>query len=382
LNRFSPSYWDHNTYFKDVDTCIIGAGITGLTSALFLKKKHPASKILVVERSAIPYGASTRNAGFACFGSISEILDDMENESEDIVYRRIEDRYKGILKLRELAGDKILNYESHGGYEIFTEKDTLSFERCRDLMPALNRDLNKVFGTDVFSINDGQIHDFRFSGVSHMIRHSEEGQLDTGAMMRTLLELTRSAGVEVLHGVHVDSVHDNDDHCEIRAGDDLLFTARSVIVAVNGFAGKFLRDTDIRPARSQVLVTAPVNNLSFRGTFHYDKGYTYFRNVGNRVLIGGGRNIDLLNEETEEMAITSKIQDHLTTFLREIILPGTDPVVEHRWSGIMGVGNSKSPVVERTGRNIYCAVRLGGMGVAIGTHTGEKVAALVSEGHF
>jgi glycine/D-amino acid oxidase-like deaminating enzyme len=49
----------------------------------------------------------------------------------------------------------------------------------------------------------------------------------------------------------------------------------------------------LKPARAQVLITKPIDSLKIKGTFHMDRGYYYFRNIDNRVLIGGGRNLDL-----------------------------------------------------------------------------------------
>ena len=51
--------------------------------------------------------------------------------------------------------------------------------------------------------------------------------------------------------------------------------------------------------------------------------------------------------------------------------------IEHRWSGIMGVGQQKKPIVKQLSNNVYCGVRLGGMGVAIGSLIGKELADLI-----
>ena len=48
-----------------------------------------------------------------------------------------------------------------------------------------------------------------------------------------------------------------------------------------------------------------------------------------------------------------------------------------RWSGIMGVGKQKSSIVKHLSPNVICAVRMGGMGVAIGSLVGEEAAMLM-----
>ena len=108
-----------------------------------------------------------------------------------------------------------------------------------------------------------------------------------------------------------------------------------------------------------------------------DRGYYYFRNIGDRILLGGGRNLDFERETTTEFGQTEIIQNKLEQLLKDVILPNKNFEVEHRWSGIMGVGNSKNPIVSQLSENVYCGVRLGGMGIAIGSLIGTELADLV-----
>ena len=80
--------------------------------------------------------------------------------------------------------------------------------------------------------------------------------------------------------------------------------------------------------------------------------------------VGGGRHRDPEGETTTELALHDDIQAWLDTQLHEVILPGRQVKVAHRWSGIMGFGDSKSPVVRRVDERVVCGVGLGGMGVA------------------
>ena len=64
--------------------------------------------------------------------------------------------------------------------------------------------------------------------------------------------------------------------------------------------------------------------------------------------------------------------------LKETILPNINFEIEQRWSGIMGVGNQKKAIVKQLSNNVYCGVRLGGMGVAIGSIVGKELAELVN----
>ena len=113
-----------------------------------------------------------------------------------------------------------------------------------------------------------------------------------------------------------------------------------------------------------------MNNYKFQN-------YYYFRNIGNRILFGGGRNLDFEGETTTDLSQSKIIQDKLEELLKTVILPHQNFEIEHRWSGVMGVGNHKKPIVEQLSNNVFCGVRLGGMGVAIGSLIGKELADLV-----
>nr|MCH9661765.1 FAD-dependent oxidoreductase [Bacteroidota bacterium] len=58
-------------------------------------------------------------------------------------------------------------------------------------------------------------------------------------------------------------------------------------------------------------------------------------------------------------------------------LPTTAFEIDTQWSGIMGVGSQKKPILRQLEPNVYCGVRLGGMGVAIGSTIGKRLAEFV-----
>lgn len=155
---------------------------------------------------------------------------------------------------------------------------------------------------------------------------------------------------------------------EIALGD-FSFSSKKILFATNGFAGS-LTEGAVKPARAQVLITEPIPNLDIKGSFHLDRGYYYLRNIGERILLGGGRNLDFETESTTEFAQTETVQNKLEELLKEVILPHHKFEIAHRWSGIMRMGNSKTPIVSQLSENMYYGVQLGEMGVAIGSLIG------------
>jgi len=375
-DKMQLSYWEKESFFTNIDACIIGSGIVGLSTAIELKRLAPASNILVLERGFLPYGASTRNAGFACFGSVTELQDDLTRQSEDEVFSLVETRWKGLLNLRSLLGDEKIGFCLCGGYELFAAKE--DFEKAYSSVEQFNALTESIIGKNVYNDASGKIGAFGFKGVEGMIVNNYEAQVNTGKMMKNLLLLAHESGITVLNGTEVDSLNGN----EISLGNGIKFSSRKIIITVNGFAKKFLPELDVEPARAQVVVTSEIPELSFEGTFHYEKGYYYFRNVGKRVLFGGGRNLDFEGEKTTDMGQTEKIQQQLEKLLKEIILPGKKYSIEQRWSGIMGVGSTRKPIVKKLNEYLYCAVRMGGMGVAIGSLVGKEAAGTVIREEF
>ncbi|NGY36438.1 FAD-binding oxidoreductase [Flavobacterium sp. XN-5] len=367
------SYWELKNWFTKVDYTVVGSGIVGLHTALRLREKYPESKILVLEKGMLPHGASTKNAGFACFGSISEIIDDLKSHSEEEVFQLVTKRWEGLRLLRKRLGDKAIDFKPYGGYELFLNEDESCYTECVNKLPFINEILKPLFRSDVFA---KEIDRFGFKGVrEHLIFNPFEAQIDTGNMMQELLRQAISSNILILNQQTVTAFLDKGEDVEVVL-NDFSFLSKKVLFATNGFSGK-LTDGAVKPARAQVLITEPIENLDIKGTFHLDRGYYYFRNIGDRILLGGGRNLDFDAETTTEFAQTEIVQNKLEQLLKEVILPNQKFEIAHRWSGIMGIGNSKNPIVSQLSENVYCGVRLGGMGVAIGSLIGTELADLV-----
>lgn len=366
------SYWEIKTWLTDIDFTIVGSGIVGLNCALQLKQRFPKSKILILEKGILPQGASTKNAGFACFGSLSEIIDDLKKHSEKEVVELIKKRIKGLNMLRETLGDKAIDYQNLGGYELFLESDKALYDLCRNKQEEINRLLHLVFKSDVFTFKE---NNFGFKNIKpHYSFNPFEGQINTGKMMEALLCKVQSLGVKILNNITVQSFSEDSNTVNVKTNHFEINT-KQLLIATNGFAQQ-LDIPKVKPARAQVLITKPINDLKIKGTFHLDEGYYYFRNIDNRILLGGGRHLDFKTEETVEFGQTEIIQNKLEELLKTTILPQTNFEIEHQWSGIMGVGKQKKTIVKQMSNHVFCGVRLGGMGIAIGSLVGRELADL------
>ncbi|MEY2963388.1 MAG: hypothetical protein RL754_649, partial [Bacteroidota bacterium] len=106
-------------------------------------------------------------------------------------------------------------------------------------------------------------------------------------------------------------------------------------------------------------------------------GYHYFRTEQSRIILGGGRQLDLEGERTIEEGLNERIKAQLVEDLHEIVAPGLGLEVDYMWSGTMAFGPNKQPVVRRVSDRVVAGVRLGGMGVAVGTGIGQELSQLL-----
>ncbi|MES2431577.1 MAG: FAD-binding oxidoreductase [Bacteroidota bacterium] len=370
------SVWEKESFFAPQDIIIIGSGYSGLWSALFLKKLHPRKKITILERGIIPVGASTRNAGFSCFGSPTELLSDMAAMSEDKMLKLVEMRFKGLAEIRKHFAAIKIDYDPCGGYECFTNDKDI-WETTISKIDWLNSKLKDITNTNTtFNNADKKISDFGFANISHLIENKLEGSLHSGKLVQALQKKVLSAGVQILTGVEVINYTEKSNSVEIETPIN-TFTAKQLLLCTNAFTKQLMPDIDIIPNRGQVLLTEPIKELKIKGTFHFEEGYYYFRNVGNRLLLGGARNKAFEEETTTHMLTTDTIETTLKQFIKTYLLPNTHFTIGDKWSGIMAMGSEKSPIVKAVTDKVFCCIRMSGIGVALAPVVAQEIAQIM-----
>jgi len=366
------SYWEYQHLSKCRDVIIVGAGFVGLAAAIDIKRKVAAKSVTIVERQSYGAAASTRNAGFTCFGSVSEIVSDITKYGEHTVRSLVKQRKRGIANIRNRLGDDAIGYQQYGGYEVF--EDAEEFDRWAAEMDSIN----DLLGEETFKIckTPPPLRTYH-----KCIANDAEGQLNTGMFYATLIEDARRAGVEILTGMTVTDIDELNGRLSLKSHEDDSFemTGSQLLLASNALTNTYLDNTEVVPVRNQVLITGPIHNHGLKGCFHQDRGYIYFRDLGDRILIGGARHLF----EEEAVNTFGSNEDNLKYLLehlkRYVTSEGMDIRVDRHWSGILSGGSYRLPIVERLSDRVVIAVRLGGMGVAIGMDIGIQAATLTLE---
>ena len=366
------SYWEKSSFIHH-DLIVVGGGIVGLSTALHFQLAHPKKKVAIIERGLFPSGASTKNAGFVCFGSISELAENARTDSQDELLSLVEKRYKGGLELRQLLGDQHIDYRPVGGYELDFNGE------LHERIDTFNDWLKPLFKHPVFSDARDKIPAFGFdqTTVKGLVKNQFEGSIDTGKMMDAFARKAREAGVqfytqtEVLH--YVEQTNGVEVAVSTAEGPLQLFTDQ-LALCTNAFTKTLLPDAGLEPGRGMVVITKPLTWTPPQGTFHYHSGYNYFRNAGKRILLGGARHLDLKGEATTQEGINSLLKEQLIEDLGNFIAPNRPVEIDYAWSGIMAFGEGKAPLLLHPSARVHAAVRLGGMGVALGTGLGKELA--------
>mgnify|MGYP003322221184 FL=1 len=371
------SFWEKKSY-TNYDLIVIGGGLTGMFCALSYINKKPKSKVLILERGIFPSGASTKNAGFATFGSLSEIISDNKTLSDNSVFNLVEKRVLGLELLKKTIPKSNLNIKNHGGYELIF-KSNFDLEM---FIEKYNKLLYPIFNDNIFLEAKQKIKLFGFSKtkLTNLIFNPYESQIDPGETVFALQRILLSKGVNIINGANVKEFNSSGNAFDIITKSDneiIKFKSTFMAICSNAFAKKWFPKEDINPGRGMIIITKPLKKLKFKGSFHYNEGFNYFRDFKKRVIIGGGRNLDFKSEATSQFGINNFIKKSLINDLHNIILQNEEFEIDMEWSGIMAFGSSKEPIIKKLSDRSVLAVRLGGIGVSISSSLGKEASELL-----
>jgi len=339
-----------------IDVLVVGAGFTGRWLAHFLAKLSPRPSVLVLERDVFTYGASSRNAGFLTCGQLSEMLADTEYAGGDAVVENFLRRRRGISIVRREFPD--LPIEAVGSFD---------WDPVSEPKLELGRALNEAAGTEVYEVRHGSFASDRRDAVFNR----EDAGLDPVHLLRRLRgTATFAFGAEVRSiGGGTAVVATGGETLELRYGHAFL--------AINAFAPSLHPESPVRPGRGQVIVTSPVASETERTLGYLNEGYDYFRWLGDRLLIGGGRHLHPEENGPTDLGTTASVRRYLAEAARGII-GHTEFEITHHWAGIMGFHEGRhlggSPR-EQLDDATEVVAGFGGMGVALAPAVAEDVAA-------
>jgi gamma-glutamylputrescine oxidase len=351
------------------DICIVGAGYSGLSSALHLVRS--GHKVVIVEGAAVGWGASGRNGGQIVNGinaslatierrygpGIASFVGGLVQEGARIIYDWV-DRFGIECDLR------------HGNiYAAYTEKHMDELRAKQALWRRYGMDdhelldraaIRKHIGSDVY--------------CGGMIDHS-------GGHMHPLnLALGEARALESLGGVIYE--HSPVTKVEQQGGKAIVttaagrVTANAVLLCGNAYLGNVVPElTDrVMPVSTQMMATEPLgaeraHELLPTGMCVEDVRYIldYFRpSADNRLIFGGG----VVYGGTDPEDVIAKLRPNLDKVFPQ--LAGVK--IDYAWSGNFALSFSRVPQIGRLGKNVYFSHGDSGHGVT-GTHLFGRILA-------
>ncbi|WP_057830839.1 NAD(P)/FAD-dependent oxidoreductase [Colwellia sp. TT2012] len=374
----------------NVDVAIIGAGYTGLSTALHLAREH-GIKATVLEANRTAWGASGRNAGFILKSSGRKSYARMQSQWGEEVMRGIyQEMCAGVDTVKSLISEGIDCDPQDSGYIRVAHKPSM----LKGLIEtaALQK---KMFGYDIQVLTREQLHqDYMADHNAYgAIRYQDGFGLNPLKLAWGYQKLAREAGVSIYCDSPVENWQQQTSHKAGQQSQTLqilhtpngIVKAKKVVIATNGYSAKNfhpLIKSKTLPVLSQIIVTQPLTTAQLAACNFLTSNvimdtralkYYYRKLPDNRILFGGRGAI------TGKNATDPYYAKRLLAVLKTSF-PALDSLrYDYAWSGWLCMSLDDMPhVYQNEQRNVFYAMGYCGSGVSFSVQAGKRLAQKVA----
>jgi hypothetical protein len=340
----STSFWldrTSQTAKQNYDVVIVGAGITGLSTAYWLEKEDPALKIAVIEKNRVAFGASGRNAGFITCGSVEHFnrMISKHGLNQALEIWKFSETNLRLLEqeIIENQGSKI-QFEKKGAFSLAAQDNEFTeLKKVSEIMTSLKIPNEVLESSDV----EKRLGAVNFVGG---IKYIDDASTNPVALLGLLRAKIKSPIFESVEAYRIDT---SDEGTKILKTDKGDFESSMVVLALNGYSANlhpYFRDK-IFPTRGQCLMMEAVPRF-MEGPCYANFYLDYFRQAPTgELLIGGFRQMEKETEVGYSDHVTEVIQNSLHHFVKTYLPKLADAKVTHRWGGVMGFAKDGEPLV-------------------------------------
>jgi gamma-glutamylputrescine oxidase len=363
----------------EADVAIIGAGITGLSTACHLKARFPDLVVVVLERDRVGSGASGRSSG-----ALTDIPErrwayKLARDGEEETRRAAAFQRSGVETVLGLIreGDIDCDLASPGYLMLGLERHVPHLQREAEAMQRFGRQGRFLTRDEVRTFVR---QDFYQAGV-----YAPAYWLNPGRYVRSLARLALRRGARIFEQAAVREVRPGHP-TQLRLSGGGEVRAGTVVLATNGYTSRLgLFRGRVFPVHTCAVATEPLSpaqldSLGWEGRqviFEAAQtGHTLFLTPDDRLVCRGTIHYHF-NDGVEPPDLT-RVEARLTEAIHQRF-PQLGPVrISHRWSGVLGMTRWFYPAIGRLTRKSDTLYGIGysGHGIAYATLAGRLVTEM------
>lgn len=360
-----------------VDVAIVGAGYTGLSTALHLAER--GVNVCVLEANEPGWGASGRNGG--------QVNPTLKYDPEQLVQMYGPERAEPLICTVSNSADLVFKLiERHridcapvrnGWMQVsYTQKGVAGLHARADQWARRGVPVQRLEARDVAARMGSQA----FAGGW---LDGRAGAIQPLAYARGLVGAALAAGVHIHGHSAVTGLQRQGSGWQLQTASGAQVTADQVVLATNGYSGNLWPGMaqSILAANSFIVATKPLRGRVADSILPGQETVStaqrlllYFRKDSHGRLLMGGRG--LFNDPTGPADFA-----HLERSLA-LLFPQLGPLeFEYRWAGRIAITRDFMPHVHQPAPGLTLALGCNGRGIALCTSLGQQLAGRLCDGN-
>ena len=368
----------------DVDVAVIGAGYTGLSTALSLAES--GLSVAVLEANHVGFGASGRNAG--------HLTPTIGKDPKSLTAMFGKERAGKLLRLSERAIEYV---------ESLIKKHSIkcNYEPVGNVVAAVHENQHAAIEKAARAAEEHQVGGQFLDGAEMQRRglpsgftlgflEPKGGILHPGRYVRALADIATAAGATIYEDTPVTKIHEDGDRVRVvtERGD---VNARYAVIGTNAYTRSLgrLRSRAVR-LQVQLFQTEPLTDAQKarvgwkgrEGIYTAHEALESYRWTDDGRILGGSKFVRYRYGSKALPDVNDKVAADLEATFHARFPELSDVAVSDHWGGPIGMNLNFLPALGRLGKkkNIVYAIGYAGHGLSMATYAGTLVSELIQQG--